>query len=324
MNKDELNKNLKQAQDSEIKSDFFSASHYLKEALKVARNLGDSSLIKLCKNKIVEMNRKSMDVFQELKIEQQIPIEEIHKVIDPILEGDLETILNKIGADPLLFPKMNHVEESARKSMPISFQIANLSVISPEGHLVKGGDNSNYSWIMEIYGIHQGFIIEMYLKRIFESLVERGFNEKNLAAYLESKKIFPKNNLDIISTGINRYFANDYISALHILIPQFENVFLSISEKLGVDIVALNSGKDISTRLKILSAEYLNSEIFQIKWHRDFCEQIKFVLFDPLGYMLRHKVAHGQITTKECTLQMTNLILYFFLVLASRINIKSL
>jgi len=322
MSKEEPNTNLKQAQDAENAADFFSAAHYYKKALELARDSGDSQTVIFCKNKVVEMNQKSKEVFKELNVEQEVPNEEINKVVYSILEGDLEIVLKKIGSHPFLFPKMQQVEESAKKSVPISYQIASLSAISPGGHLVKGGSDGNYSWAMQMYGMQQGFINEFYLRRIFIGLATKGFSEESLLIYLRSKGIFPENNLGVIAIGVSRYFVQDYVSALHILTPQFENVFLFISERLGIDIVALNRGKEVSTQLKTLSAEHLGSETFQSKWGRDFCEQIKFVLFEPLGYMLRHKIAHGQITKEECTPQMANLILYFYLVLAARIGTK--
>ena len=145
MSKEEPNTNLKQAQDAENAADFFSAAHYYKKALELARDSGDSQTVIFCKNKVVEMNQKSKEVFKELNVEQEVPNEEINKVVYSILEGDLEIVLKKIGSHPFLFPKMQQVEESAKKSVPISYQIASLSAISPGGHLVKGGSDGNYS-----------------------------------------------------------------------------------------------------------------------------------------------------------------------------------
>lgn len=322
MDKEELSTKLKQAQDAESASDFFTAAHYYKGVLMAARDLGDSQNITLCKKKVIEMNQKSKDSFKEFSIEQNIPNEKINKVVDSILEGNLEEVLKKIGRHPFLFPKIQQVEESARGSMPLAHQIASLSAISQSGHLVRGGADGNYSWVMQMYEMQQGFIIGLYLSRIFSGLASKGFSEESLLAYLRSRNIFPENNLSVIAVGINRYFAEDYVSVLHILVPQFENVFLFISEKLGIDIVALNRGKEVSTQLKTLSTKHLISEAFQSKWGRDFCEQLKFVLFEPLGYMLRHKVAHGQMIKEECTLQIANLILYFYLVLTARVGIN--
>jgi hypothetical protein len=322
MNKEELDAKFKQAQDAEGTGDFFIAAHHYKEALSAARDLNDSQSIVLCKKKVVEMNQKSEDSFKKFSVEQNISNEEVNKVVDPILEGSLEEVLRKIGKHPFLFPRIQQVEEKAKGSMPIAYQVASISTISENGHLVQGGADGSYSWMMKLYGIHQGLITELYLNRIFNGLASKGFSEESLLSYLRSRKIFPENNLKVISVGIERYFAEDYVSALHILIPQFESVFLFISEKRGIDVLALNRGEEISTQFKALSAKHLSSEAFQNEWGRDFCKQLKFVLFEPLGDMLRHKVAHGQIKKEECTLQKVNLILYFYLVLVARIGIK--
>lgn len=325
MDKEDLHKKIKEAEDSENKSNFFASAHHYKDALIIARKLNDSESIKSCKKKLVEMNQKSDDFFKKLSTDVTIPNEEFDKVVDFILDGNLDLILKKIGGHPYLLPRMEHVEKTATKTIPIVYQIASLSTISNDGNLVKGGENGDLAWKMKVYSIHQNLIDEILLKRIFERLSDKkfNFNEKTLMLYLRSKKTFPEKNLNIIETGISRYFNGDYISALHILIPQFENIFLFMSEKIGIDTLSLNRTKDISTQLKTLSSEYLSSEEFQTKWGRDLCEQIKFVLFEPLGYTLRHKIAHGQIIAEECNKKMANLIIYFLLVLAVKIKINS-
>ncbi len=322
MKKEDLELKLEEAKTAEESGDFFSSSFLYTDATEIARNLGDSTSVTFCKNKVVEMNRKSKSAYKELSVEQQVPNEDIEKAINPILEGTIEEILKKIGASLVLYPVMADVEKTAQGNMPISYQIANLSTRSESGHLVKGGTDGNLAWTIQMYSICQGIISELFLSRIFTSLKEKGLDKENFISYLRSSGIFPENNLKLIEVGIDKYLNNDYVSAIHILIPQFEGVFLYISEKLGIDIVSLNRGKEISTQIKTLSSEYLSSEKFQNKWGRDFCEQIKFVLFEPLGYTLRHKVAHGQISIQECNLSNSNLILYFFLVLAGRVGVK--
>lgn len=78
----------------------------------------------------------------------------------------------------------------------------------------------------------------------------------------------------------------------------------------------------VSTRTKVLSDTHLNSSEFRSIWGDDLCEQIKHVLFAPLGGKLRHKIAHGEIAPEECNQSNTELVIYFFLVLASRVEIK--
>ena len=327
MAEDDLKKYLQQAQEAEEKSDFLLAAFFYKKVLVIAKKEGNSELITLCKNKLVEANKKSLKDFKSLHVETKVPTEEIERAVNSILGDDIKNVpanisstLQRIGIHPFLFPNIEKVEEGARKSIPISHQIASLSMVSSEGHLVKGGSDPERSWIMNMYSLEQELINKLYLKRIFEKLSENGLNEKSFVNYLRETKIFPENNLTIIARGLNRYFEKDYISALHILVPQFENLFLLLSEGLGIDVVALNRGKEVSMQLRTLSLHHLDSEPFKEKWTRDFCEQIKFVMFDPLGYKLRHKIAHGEVSASECTSEAVNLIIYFILVLAARIK----
>lgn len=319
---DKLKAKLEEARNSENSGDFFLASFHYKNATELARSLGNSTILTFCKNKVVEMNRKSDSEYKEISFEQQVPTKEINKVVNSILDGDIETVLKRIGLHPALIPKIQHIETSAKKTMPISYQIASLSTISTGGHLLKGGADGNITWTMKMYSIHQGLITDLYLSRVFSGLTKKGLNKENLIDYFEKTRIFPNNNLEIISVGIERYFENDYVSALHILIPQFENIFLYISEKAGIDIVSLNRTKEISTQLKTLSSDHLSSDAFQKIWGKDFCEQLKFVLFEQLGYTLRHKIAHGQIGKDECTITNADLILYLFLVLSARTGVE--
>jgi hypothetical protein len=320
MSKTDLQSKLKEAKKSESSGDYFSAAIHYTNATKIARDLGDKIAITSCKNKIVEMNQKSDFAYKEFASEQEIPLGEINVIVNKILEGSIEEVLKNIGTHSDLLPKIEYIEKTSQETMPVSLQLASLTTISTDGHLLKGGTNANIAWVNKVYSIHQGIITELYLSKIFKGLAEKGLNQKNLLDYFHNTGIFPESNLEIISVGIDRYFATDYVSALHILIPQFENVFLYLSEKLGIDIVSLNRGEEISTQLKTLSDYHLSSKAFQDKWGCNLCEQIKFVLFEQLGYTLRHKIAHGQIDKKECNLSNTNLILYLFIVLSARIN----
>jgi hypothetical protein len=135
--------------------------------------------------------------------------------------------------------------------------------------------------------------------------------------------LLPDEQLKILDIGLEKYFKQDYVSALHILIPQFESFFLSASEKFGIDVISLNRTKEISTQPRTLGDTLLDKPEFQEVWSKDLCEQIKFILFEPLGYKFRHKIAHGEIKLTECNYQTTNLIVYLFLAVCSR-RIKQL
>lgn len=318
---EELTEKLNSAQNAEDSGKFFNAAFLYKEALNLARNLGKSDVIKKCKKKIPEMNRKMKNDMQKFSIEQKISEEDIMKVVNHFLnKKDVILILQAIGVEPILYPNFQKVINNAHNSMPVSYHIASLSTISEEGHLLKGGDKGVKSWEMTIYEQTQTIILQVYLVRLFYELIEKDIiNREVISNYLKQTGFFSKSSFEIIKTGIERYFAEDYISSLHILVPQFEGLFLHLSEKLGLDVIALNSGKSISTKTRTLSPVFLSTEEAKKIWGEDLCEQLKFLLFEPLGYKLRHKVAHGEIKLSECNFGTTSLMLYLYLVLTARV-----
>lgn len=335
MNQIPLENKIDEAKKAEETEDFFRASFLYKDALDSAIKSNNAEVIKFCKNKVVEMNKKSIASgkdFKDVSFTRELPEnkkkaheEFINKFLN---QGDLKTILCAIGKEPSFIPKVTNVQKTKNNTMPIFDQFANSSIISNDGHILRGSSDRNYAWLMTMYNLNQQLIMILYVGRIIYELIENKPNGNNLTAdtlldYFNNSGIIEEENLKIISVGLKKYFERDYISALHILVPQFESVFLKISEKFGIDIVALDQKKGIATRTKTLSEYYLDSDEFKKVWTEDFCRQIKFILFEQLGYRIRHKIAHGEITKEECNFQNTTLILYLYLVLLSRVNIKS-
>lgn len=322
----EAESEYKKAEELESKSQFFNASFYYKNSLKMYREVGDSAKQKICKGKLVEMNKKAVNEFHEVGFEQKIPKEKMEqemKELFGLMDGDLSTVLDNIGRCATFNPKIKDIEKTANSPTPLSAMIATNVTFDEKGNIVKGSDDGMYSWKMQIYRISQGIITELYLNKLFNALISSGkFTAKDLISEFEKKKFISEGDLKILTKGIEAYFEKDYVSALHILVPKLEALFLKLSEALGVDIIGLGSGKEISTQTRTLSEAHLDSPTFRGVWGDDLCEQLNFVLFRPLGYKLRHRVAHGDITFEECNFTNATLVLYFYIVLLTRVKRK--
>jgi len=320
----EAKNDYKKAEELEKKSQFFVASFYYKNSLKIYRDLGDSEKQKICKKKLIEMNKLAVNEFSEFKFEQKIPKETLEKEMEELrelMEGDLSEILDKIGRCTSFTPKIKDIEKTANDTTPVSVFIATTITLDDKGNIIDGSHDGIYAWKMKIYEISQGLINGLYLKTLIDGLISsEKLNPKDLIIQFKNKNLISKGDLEIIGNGIEAYFKKNYVSALHILIPKLESLFLNLSEKLGVDIISLNSGKEISTKTRTLSEFHLDSPAFKKVWGDDLCEQLNFVLFRPLGYKLRHKIAHGEISIEECNRFNANLILFFYVTLLFRIK----
>jgi hypothetical protein len=330
MSRTDLISTFEQAKQAEVSENFFNASAFYKEALELSIKVKDSKLIRLCKNKIVEMNKKSIDSgkdFKEVEISVDFSEDEqkaINKNIEKITGQDnINTTLEIIGVIPWFCPDIKEIEKQALSSTPIFYQFANLQTVSDSGHSLRGGSDPKYSWFMDTYRRTQKFIMDIYLNHIFYLLIRnKKLTLKNLFKYFSDSGLLNTDRLKIVNVGLEKYFEKDYVSALHILVPQFESFILDVAKKLGINIVALDTKLDVATRTMILSEAHLDSADFKRIFGENFCRQVKFILFEPLGYKIRHKIAHGEISFNECNFQNTTLILYLYLVLLARIKPK--
>ena len=330
MKRDDLTSTYEQAKSAENNGNFFNAAAFYKEALELALKANDSKLIKLCKSKVVEMNKKSIDSGNDYKeVEVSVDIsDEDQKAIKANIEkviglNDIKKILEAIGCIPWFCPDIQEIERQTNKSMPIFYQFGNLQTVNDTGHSLSGGSDPKYSWFMDTYNRSQQFIMRIYLNRIFYMLIkDKKLTVNELSEYFSKSGLFDPDQLKIVDVGLAKYFEEDYVSALHILVPQFEFFLLHCARRLGISTVVLDTKRDVATRTLTLSENHLDFDEFKNVFGENFCKQVKFILFEPLGYKIRHKIAHGEISPDECNFQTVTLILYLYLFLLGRISTK--
>lgn len=328
-----LDLKVKEAKDAEKSGSYFSAAILYKDALILADRAQNSKLIQLCKSKVVEMNKKSQEVgdFKEHQFEYKFSTQQasdLNKFLVSFLKTkDKTKVLKAIGLHPYFMPNIDQIEETSKKTIPLAYQFATLNVVSSEGHNLRGGSLGAYSWLMQMYDLTQKQIMTIYLNRLMHSLIYNNsygdtMKLKEISDYFSDSRLLRQDRLRIILRGLERYYKKDYVSALHILVPQFESFLVDIVRGLGVSMVALDKKMDIATRTSILSEDNLDSDDFQKIFGRDFCRQIKFVLYEQMGYRLRHKVAHGDMTTDGCNFQNVTMVVYLYLVILARVTVK--
>ncbi len=325
---------LKRANELESQGIFWEAGEEYKNALlEFNKGSGSKDEKALCKKKIREMNIKRADDFIESSASYTFSQDE-SKILDDLVNSyvnceKLEDCLYKIGIESHFHPDYTKIELSSRnENMPLFFVLANLSSQDDQGNLSQEGhDPIAMSFAMN-YSSEQSTVMQIYLRNIFARLMNRNMTAENLANYFESRKVFSEDTLTTLRVGIERYFAEDYVSSLHILVPRFEGAFLELTESISeVDVVASRtqsgSADQVWTQDKTLGEPFLKDEDVRKVWGEDFCEQVLFTMFSPLGYKIRHKVAHGYIGAKDLNFANCTLLLYFFLVIATKADVNN-
>lgn len=88
---------------------------------------------------------------------------------------------------------------------------------------------------------------------------------------------------------MNRFFAEDYISFLSIIIPKFEKMFLDLTIKISknaFDAIVIRKQKGTKEGIwiqdKTLSENFLREDNVIKIWSKDLCEHINYLLFSQL------------------------------------------
>lgn len=147
--------------------------------------------------------------------------------------------------------------------------------------------NSMEQKATEYMNISSQVFIQNTLHYIFSKFE---IEEKDIRKIIENSYIVDENRRESCIKGIMAGFKNDFMTALHILIPQAEN-FIRIIAKM-CDEVVYNLNEDGLEELKTMHAIL---ELDGVKEHldEDFLLSLKTVFCSKYGFNMRNCIAHG-------------------------------
>ena len=105
--------------------------------------------------------------------------------------------------------------------------------------------------------------------------------------YLKTFGLHEQSVLHLIKHGIQRHYAQDYRSSIHVLMPQIENTLRTLLEQKGVGVI--RKKKDVPMNLTLFDLINKGVEILG----RDLAEFLQLKLADPKSDNLRNRVCHS-------------------------------
>jgi hypothetical protein len=271
------------------------------------------------KRKIREMYHLGQSEMKPIGVPIEIPPEEYEQIMAYFLEPDtLEGCLERVASEGSLLPNVALAKDVARQTFESGFLSARLPVgtISEDMSVAEAiSDDERFQAQVDLHLLMQ---IEMtshfILSELFTRLCDqKGLNADSLWQYLDEWGLIDEDNLEIIRVGLERYCDEDYVSALHILATQFEDVLRTAFEKDGAPVIKPRKGQR-GWQFETLG-DFLQHDFVKKAIPLDLLEYIRLVLADPIGGNLRNRVAHGLIHPQECTKPVVDIVLHLFLIL---------
>lgn len=273
----------------------------------------------LIKQRIREMYRLGRGEMKTFTAAVEISADELSQMLDEVLASDdLSEALQALAMEGSLLPNLELARASAAERLSqgsllslipkrtIRDNIAIGNAASDEERLANETDHDLLMWI----SINSGIV----LKALFERLRERnGLTAEVLAEYLFATDLFDADNLELIRIGLERHFASDFVSALHVLVPQFEDVVRTLFERTG-EVVIRPRTQQAGWEFETFGA-FLNRPSVKAVMPAEMWEYIRLVLTEPTGWNLRNRIAHGLARPQECTEEAAVTVLHLFLLL---------
>ncbi len=292
------------------------AAFFYEEAARSYIDLGFSEKVDELKKKIKIHTRKATETeFKEIRKTVTFPSKPITDFIQELTSLTLHETLTKIANEPFFIPSLSRIKpevEEQKKKSPLSFIIPQVS-IRDDNPVLKSQTEEG---LFDDHVVQRVAMDYKYKSGIFGDIMTALRDKKNLdhislLNFLSSSGVYEKDSLDMIGTGLERYFSEDFPSALHLLIPQLERTLRNMLERLGVATTILR-GKVIEEKTlgRILKEPKLEEFLGE-----DISCYLHTFLIDKRGDNLRNDIAHGLIIKEKCTRNIANTLLSIFLLL---------
>ncbi|HZJ76887.1 MAG TPA: hypothetical protein VFC70_04175, partial [Oscillospiraceae bacterium] len=222
----------------EKKSNFVRA-HFLECAMEHYINIGERDKVSELKVKIKKAYRdiSSNNELKKISTSIEIPNEIIEKEIDKFVKKDIRESFKILTRLPYFVPQRDDIGDSVKKicNESIFTKLVGLSSIyggrkvfqaESEEDSFRHEFNHQYDMAIKIY-------FNILYKKIWEKLIEKGITCEMVIERITNWGYMGEEDKIIIERGIKSFFGDDFISALHILVPKFESCFRNFFEQGG-------------------------------------------------------------------------------------------
>lgn len=152
-------------------------------------------------------------------------------------------------------------------------------------------DAAIWAEIVKHYSIEVGLVVQGDIWPALETLtLEHRLTERDMTAVAESSPVVPPQRERFFGKGLYAGFERDFVSAMHLLVPQVEHMVRWHLRQRGEKTTTLDAqGIENEIGLSALLEKAAVNEIFG----EDLAFELRAVFADPFGPNLRNKVAHG-------------------------------
>ncbi|OYQ63253.1 hypothetical protein B9G53_18000 [Pseudanabaena sp. SR411] len=245
---------------------------------------------------------KNMQLFVQ---SMEISKESLDQYVVTMIEGGFDNALYRITHQ--FIPKIDEVQ----KIDPFT---ASSTIVSYDHRgipIAKMTDPSDFDVSQLCKSMGENSLI---LHHLFVRLTEK-YNPKaeDYLALFYRSPLFDKSKQSIVEKGILAFFIEDYITAIHLFVPQIEAAIRTLVKLKGGLLVVENNYDGF--KFKTLDA-LLRDDIVKDYFGEDIAFYLRILLSDQRGWNIRNKVCHGMSPIEEFNDSIADRLMHVMLCLA--------
>lgn len=298
-------------------------SSWLQHMHKIYMNYGLNDEANEILVRLRELGPKINEELKPISSSFEIPKDKLDAFINFIIEGEKNLIFHKILQN--FIPKKDEVKERmfemAKTSpltflMPTSIQDYKGRVVATIGSLEDDIDGNLIHQLSQSLSFQAIFVRHVFYKITNESVLE----VKDFMEFIQNSPVFEESRLPIIERGIQAYYDNDLIVAIHLLIPQIEEAIRNLIELSRGVVLKKNRGGGF--QLKTFD-DILRDEIIKHVLGEDIQIYLRVLFTDQRGWNLRNDVCHGMSDIDSFSYQSIERILHVLIILGTIVKNES-
>lgn len=272
-----------------IKAEFYqmAAWHYA--------NIGERKKVYNLKVKIKSTfkNAASSNEYKTISTTQSIPVKQLEEETKEFFKDSIDATLAAVSYSNAFIINIEKIAlQAAKQAENPLYKLIDFGRIEGNRKVfsTQNDDDLVKLLLFQHYEIELEVTFSTIVNFIWNKMIDKGLTAQMVRERILESEYMNDTQSELISVGIDRFFAEDYVSALHILVPQFESYFRTFFEWGGFPTTSLkNNGIQYEQNFN----DFLRQEFVRKVLDKNLLFMIEFVMVEQLGKNLRNNIAHG-------------------------------
>lgn len=269
---------------------------------------------------------RSEEAEQSMKLQQvsfEIPQEEMSQWLEELTNGSLELALAKIAVNLITGEEeLRKLVEDAAANAPIHAHIS-ISIMGPGGFTratIGSVKDDMPGRVMSLAATLIGAGAPWLHQAIEHTKSKWQLDADKLFGWLAKSPLFPAHVHGLLREGIDAWFVEDHVKAVHILVPQVEAALREMLSMMGES--PMKPDKDSGGFEALGMGQILSADSFKTKVDQKFRHHLRALYTNPKGINLRNRLAHGLASPEILGRGMANWVIHSLLAVRTYAHLQ--